>query len=166
MSQKKLTPNEVRAWLSEVESDLRQVDGRLEPLLAEQRQLEERRLLLQSLLGSLEGTSSNGDAPAKLARTTGSVRRYVVDRAAEILREEGRPMHINDLHARFVERGFTVPGAGEPVNLIVHLRGTEQIASPKRGIYGLTEQVETMPEAPRTRRRKTVRRSRARARNS
>src|SRR2546430_6995234 len=111
----KLTSNQVRVWLSEIESDLRQVAKRLEPLLLEQRQLEERRLLLQSLLQSFERASSNGDLPAKRARRTGSVARYVLERAVEILREEGRPMHINDLHARFVDRGFTVPGAGKPV---------------------------------------------------
>ncbi len=160
-------PGQVRAWLSEVESDLREVAERLEPLVAEQRQLEERRLLLQSLLRSFEVTSPNSDVPGKPARTTGSVGRYVVDRAVEILREEGRPMHINDLHARFVERGFTIPGAGKPVNLIVHLRGAEKIASPMRGIYGLADQVEPAPQTPRrTNRRKTARRGRAGARKN
>jgi hypothetical protein len=90
----------------------------------------------------------------------------VIDRAAEILRAEGRPLHINDLHARFLERGFTVPGAGKPVNLIVHLRSAEEIASPMRGVYGLVEQVGAVPrQAARTKRRRSAR-SRARGRKS
>jgi hypothetical protein len=159
----KLTAGQVRAWLSEVEAELGAVANKLEPLLAEQRQLDERRSLLQSLLRSFEATGPNGTGAA--ARTAGSVARYVIDRAAEILRDEGRPLHINDLHAQFIERGFTVPGAGKPVNLIVHLRGAEEIASPMRGIYGLTEQVGAVaPQAPRRRRKRA--RTRARGRKS
>lgn len=112
--------------------------GKLGPLLAEQRQLEERRGLLQSLLRSFEATGPNGSGAE--TRGAGSVARYVVERAVEILREEGGPLHINHIHARFVERGFNVPGAGKPVNLTVHLRSSEEIVSPIRGVYCLPGQ--------------------------
>jgi hypothetical protein len=164
VDENKLTGGQVRAWLSEVEAELGTVADKLEPLLAEQRQLEERRMLLHSLLRSFEATGPNGTgAPA---RTAGSVARYVVDRAAEILRDEGHPLHINDLHARFVERGFTVPGAGKPVNLIVHLRGAEEIASPMRGVYGLAEQVGPVPLKAAPQRRRKRARTGARGRKS
>ncbi len=156
MDETKLTSGQVRAWLSEVESELGAMADKLEPLLGEQRRLEERRMLLQSLLRSFEATGPNGAGTA--ARAAGSVARYVVDRAAEILRDEGQPLHINDLHAQFLERGFSVPGAGKPVNLIVHLRGAEEIASPMRGVYGLTEQVGAVSrQAAPPRRRKRAR---------
>jgi hypothetical protein len=165
VDEKKLTRAEVRAWLSAVEADLRALDTKLEPLLGEQSRLKERKTLLQSLLRSFEA-GANGTAPSPTVKSAGSVARYVVDCAAEILRDEGRPLHINDLHARFGERGFTVPGAGKPVNLIVHLRGSDEIASPTRGIYGLVEQVGavTHDAAPRPRRRRA--RARARGRKS
>ena len=140
MDEKTLTADEVRTWLGAVESDLRKLDEKLEPLLDEQRRLEERQALLQGLLRSFDQVATNGPTPPPKA--AGSVARYVIDRAVEILREEGRPVHINDLHAKFIGRGFTVPGAGKPVNLIVHLRGAEEIASPMRGIYGLVDQVD------------------------
>lgn len=166
MDEKTLTAGEVRSWLLAVEADLRKVADRLEPLVAEQRQLEERKALLQGLLRSFEQANPNGAVPTAPARTTGSVARYVIDRAVEILRDEGRPLHINDLHAQFAERGLTVPGAGKPVNLIVHLRNSEEIVSPMRGMYGLVEQVGAVPrQAGRTKRRKSAR-SRTRGRKS
>jgi hypothetical protein len=164
MDETKLTAGQVRTWVSEVDNELAALAAKLEPLLADQRQLEERRMLLQSLARSFEATGPNGAGAQQ--RAAGSVARYVVDRATEILRDEGRPLHINDLHARFVERGFTVPGAGKPVNLIVHLRGAEEIASPMRGVYGLVEQVGAVPQqAARRKRRKRARNS-ARGRKS
>jgi hypothetical protein len=167
VDEKPLTADEVRVWLGAVESDLRSLGEKLEPLLDEQRRLEERQALLRGLLRSFEQTGSNGPTPSRLSKGAGSVARYVIDRAAEILREEGRPLHINDLHAKFLERGFTVPGAGKPVNLIVHLRGAEEIASPMRGIYGLVDQVDALPKKPRrTKRRKSTRKTRVSGGNS
>jgi hypothetical protein len=166
VDEKKLTSGEVRVWLSAVEADLRMLGEKLEPLLDEQRRLEERQALLQGLLRSFEQAASNGSSASRSPKGTGSVARYVIDRAVEILGDEGRPLHINDLHSKFVERGFTVPGAGKPVNLIVHLRNTDEIVSPMRGIYGLADQVEVVAQKPRrTKRRKIARARRASGRN-
>lgn len=164
MDERKLTAQEVRTWLLAVESDLRRLGEKLQPLLNEQRRLEERQALLQGLLRSFDQTAPNGSAPSRVPKGPGgSIARYVIEHAAEILRDEGRPLHINDLHAKFLENGFTVPGAGKPVNLIVHLRSAEEIASPMRGIYGLIDQVDAAPQKPRrTSRRKNTRTPRAR----
>lgn len=167
MDDKRLTADEVRTWLAAVEVDLRRVAERLTPLLDEQRQLEERQALLQGLLRSFEQSAPNGTGAPARGRATGSVARYVVERAMEILRDEGRPLHINDLHAKFLERGFAVPGAGKPVNLIVHLRGDQEIVSPMRGIYALAEQAEDVVQRPRqVKRRKRARTRRAPGRKS
>jgi hypothetical protein len=88
---------------------------------------------------------------------TGSIGEYVRDRAEEILREHGGPMHVNEIHARFLRSGLFVPGAGKPVNLIVHLRKGPGIVSPGRGMYALRGQVDAdalpRPRRPRKRRR-------------
>lgn len=164
MNEKKLTATEVRAWLLAVEADLRKVAERLEPLLTEQNQLEERKQLLRGLLRSFDQGSGNGAAPTTPGKRTGSVARYVIEQAVEILREEGHPLHINEIHARFLERGLVVPGAGKPVNLTVHLSGAEEIASPTRGVYGLVEQLGVIPRHASRRRKST--RSRVRGRKS
>lgn len=160
--ERKLSAADVRAWLSAVEADIEKLDEKTKPLLAQRDQLDERKQLLQGLLRSFDGAAANGAAPISPTRT-GSVVRYVVDNAVAILGEEGHPMHINDLHAQFVERGLTVPGAGKPVNLTVHLRSAEEIVSPTRGMYGLVDHVGSAPHlAPPKKRRSTRRRVRGR----
>lgn len=133
----------------------------MQPLLDEQRRLEDREALLRDLLRSFESPASkNGSTEsASTPAAAGSIGQYVVDRAVEILRETGEPLHINDLHARFLARGFTVPGAGTPANLIVHLRKASEIASPQRGMYGLTESIGAVRQK-RTKKRTTTRRRR------
>jgi hypothetical protein len=149
------TTEEVRAWLAAVQAELRAIEERMQPLVDEQRRLEAREALLRDLLKSFDAPSSgNGRSDAK--PTGGSVGDYVVARAVEILREAEEPLHINDLHARFLARGYTVPGAGTPANLIVHLRKAPEIASPQRGIYGLTETIGTVKRR-RTKKRTTRR---------
>jgi hypothetical protein len=155
----KLAPAQVRAWLAEVQADLRGLDQKLQPILEEQRRLEEREALLRNLLASFDTPEPDTDrASLGAGRRNGSVREYVVARAAEILRDEGAPLHINDLHTRFIERGFTVPGKGEPVNLIVHLQKSEEVVSPQRGLYGLREQIGTV--RPRGKRKRATSRRR------
>jgi hypothetical protein len=161
MDDGRLSAREVEAWLIAVDGDLAVVSEKLAPLLAEKQQLEDRRALLQGLLRSFDGPDANGSVPSAPARS-GSIARYVVDNAVEILRKEGHPMHINDLHARFVERGLSVPGAGKPVNLTVHLRAAEEIASPTRGVYALVEQVGAVRPSRHAKKRSARRRVRGR----
>jgi hypothetical protein len=66
-----------------------------------------------------------------------SVRDRVQAQAAEILTEAGRPLHITELHAEFIKRGFEVPGAGKPNNVTVHLSDAADIVSTSRGYYGV-----------------------------
>jgi hypothetical protein len=165
------TREQVVAWLTSVRRDIETVQGRLAPLMEQQHRLEARQLLLTDLLssydaGDLPARKSPSDnaagPPSQLSRSSGSIGRAVRRRAEEILRAAGRPLHINELHAEFLRRGFPVPGAGKPVNLIVHLRKSDTIVSPARGIYGLVEHV---GEIPRTKAR-AKRRPRSRQRKS
>jgi len=149
MDERTLTADDVRSWLASVEHDLRHIEERLGPLLAEQRRLEERELLLEGLLRSFDQANATGPAQPRTEWVGGSVAEYVSEKASEILRDEGQPLHINDLHAQFLARGFRIPGAGKSANLIVHLRNAEQIVSPQRGVYGLVEQVGPVTRKPR-----------------
>jgi hypothetical protein len=154
---------QVVAWLAGVQRDLNQIDEHIAPYLERRRRLEARQALLKDLLSSFEpeeaGESADADEDGRDAPTWSlssqpaiGVGDYVRDRAEEILRSEG-PMHINDLHTRFVASGFSVPGAGKPVNLIVHLRKDPGVVSPARGMYALRDQVD-VASLPSTRRRK------------
>jgi hypothetical protein len=158
MSDSAFNADEVRSWLQTVRSDLAAIEERLQPLLQEQARLEDREALLHNLLESFGAgePSANG----AVAQSSGSIGDYVVARAVEILTDAGSPMHINDLHAAFRERGLRIPGAGTPANLIVHLRKSPEISSPQRGIYGLTALIGPSKQT----KRKTTRRSSRRRR--
>lgn len=150
--------DQVAAWLSAVEAEVADVDREIAPLAERRRRLEGRRDILQDLLASFDSDRRAGplaSATSLVVRRPGvGVGDFVRARVVEILKEEG-PMHINDLHARYVAKGLTVPGAGKPVNLIVHLRDQTEIVSPARGMYALRGQVsEVRPVAKRKKKRK------------
>ncbi len=126
------------------------MQARVGPLLEKQRRLEARQILLRDLLSSFEvpgkGLSENSTRSwAVSVQPPGTIGDYVRTRAEEILREKGGPLHINEIHAEFERRGLHIPGAGRPVNLIVHLRKASGITSPTRGMYGLEEHVKPLP---------------------
>lgn len=167
MSAPEPSRDQVLAWLQAVQRDLDKLQDHLSPLLEEQRRLEGRQALLKDLLSSFEApikpSSEDGARPWSVSlQPTGNVGDYVRDRAREVLLDAGEPLHINDIHAEFVRRGFPIPGAGKPVNLIVHLRSGTGIASPARGMYALGEQVAASPVQRRNAKRRKRTRSPAR----
>jgi hypothetical protein len=127
--------------------------------MEEQRRLEARQALLKDLLSSFEvpwkvSSEDSGSTWALSIQRAGSIGDYVRERAEEILREAGRPLQINEIHTEFEGRGFHVPGAGKPVNLIVHLRKAPGIVSPARGMYALEEHVGAIPVQRKSRKRR------------
>jgi hypothetical protein len=70
---------------------------------------------------------SNGEAPR------------LGDAVVDILRAAGQPLHIREVVSRVREKGLSIPGRGEPANLIVHIRTHPEIVRPVRGMYGLRE---------------------------
>ncbi len=133
----------VEEWLAGLRQQLHDIEGKIEPLLAEQSQLRQRETLLLSLLRSFQpGSSAEIDleqAPSTIAPTVPgeSVGEYVRAGVRAILVEAGAPLHINEIHSRFIGKGLVVPGAQKPANLTAHLTGFEGIVSPRRGVYVL-----------------------------
>lgn len=134
---------EAAAWLSAVREDLERVAAAIEPLLVEQTRLRSQEALLLRLVQSFDSSESvEGGQVATVTVAAppvqGSVRDHVCANVAEILREHGGgPMHINDIHAKFLASGIHVPGAGRPANLTAHLSRCSDIVSPNRGFYQL-----------------------------
>lgn len=158
------TPEQVQEWLDEVEGEISAVHAQLEPLIAEQSRLQERRTILKELLASFaDVTSSSESRLAAPAAASETVRERVHRQAVEIFREAGGAVHINDLHAEFVKRGLDVPGAGRPANITVHLSGWEDIVSPERGMYGLREHLGDVVPRKKAKRRKSKGKGRRRA---
>jgi hypothetical protein len=143
---------DVRAWLTEIDEQVLRIQGQLEPLLREQGRLRERRKLLGELLTSfgedplalLEGRDGEVVLHAVTTAVSPSARRESVRErvhreVVSVLRETGRPLHINDLLAEYVKRGYQVPGQGKAANISVHLSGWDDIEIPERGVYGLVD---------------------------
>jgi len=57
----------------------------------------------------------------------------------DLLRRRGQPMHIQELVSGVRDSGVSIPGRGEPANLIAHIRTHPDIVRPVRGMYGLRE---------------------------
>lgn len=154
--------HEVELWLAGVRAELERIEGAMAPLLAEQSRLREREELLLRLRQSFEAShavvAKRESSPRELAPDS-SVREYVQRHIAAILAENaGGPMHINDLHAKFLQRGLRVPGAGRPANLTAHLGRSDTIVSPQRGFYTLGGPDARLQKASRKRARRGRRR--------
>ena len=163
--------NGVRAWLEAVRRELHAIGERIEPLVAEQNRLRSREQLLTSLLRTLDPTQppsgpsapdNTGPSAAEMAAASGSVRDYVRRGVTAVLSDAVGPLHINELHARFIARGLRVPGAGRPANLTAHLSNWSGIVSPQRGFYALGSGANDDRVRPAAPTRRTSRRRRAR----
>jgi len=153
------TRETVDSWLAAVRADLTRIAGELQPLLDEQARLRAREALLVRLSDSF--TSPNpvmAEETAGAIPADGSVKDYVRACAVEILKASDQPMHINQLHAEFLARGFRVPGAGRPANLTAHLGRAEGIMSPGRGLYALAP-ASSQPAVAAVRKRRRRRRA-------
>ena len=133
---------EVRRWVADVERELDEIDEALGPLVERQVAVTERLGLLKRLLASLTAKDAGPTASAiavigsgSAAHPNGSIRDRVRAHVVEILGEVGRPLHINEIHAEFIKRGFEVPGAGKANNITAHLSDAVGIVSTTRGYY-------------------------------
>lgn len=135
MTNADVSPDALRSWLQTIDDALASVNSRMQPLLAEQAALTERRTLVQGLLASVTG----GAQAVNYAPSAGeSVRDRIHRQAVEVLQSVGRPLHINELQAEFVKRGFAIPGLGQAANITVHLSKWDDVSSPRRGYYALS----------------------------
>src|SRR5258708_2038869 len=90
--------------------------------------------LLHELLASV-----NGGAPLETSGTdielptSARVERDV----AEILRDRGQPMRLQDIHTEFVRRGFPLPARGTPTNIVAHLTNSPPVQPFRSAASGL-----------------------------
>jgi hypothetical protein len=141
--------NETQKWLDGVNAELEALKIKLEPLLAERAVLEERKRLLEDLLASFDPKAAERAAVNAIDKPApgGVVHGSVTTRVADILREEGSALHIDEILRRYDAQGYRIPGAGRPVNIIAHLLRSPMFVSAGRGIYDLAERTDKTPTA-------------------
>lgn len=135
----------VQTMLSAAQRRMEEVTKAIEPLGHERAVLEVRVKMLKELLGTYvvtpdavtsidaAGSAYDNDSPSGPESTAERVRRQV----SVLLSDAGRPLHTNDIHARFLERGWPIPGAGNPGNITAHLSHAPDVYSPQRGFWTL-----------------------------
>jgi hypothetical protein len=82
--------------------------------------------------------------------------------ARQIIEDAGKPLHINEIHRQFLERGYAIPGEGTPFNILAHIVRDKTLARVARGTYALAANTAESARLPIVKTKKTHRRSRKR----
>ena len=143
----------LKLWRSQVAKDIDNIKADLIELQKKQKEAQERLDLIDRLL-LLEGHSVNHrwETPANSFD--------LLDECIKILRESGKPIHINELYNALIERNIPLPGKGTQANVIARLQRSDgQVIRTGRGMYGLPEFGLTAVKPFRKRRKKINNRS-------
>lgn len=149
---------EVDRLIAETQALLDDLAERIAPLAADQARAQERLRLLKELRSTFPASETVVLPAVQSPRSSLSTRDRVQACVKELLEEAGVPIHTNDLHRRFLERGWPVPGAGRPGNISAHLTLADGICSPRRGYWALGDRAARRPakssRKPKSNRRK------------
>lgn len=127
----------IREWIRVGEADLQRLNAEAERINVQVAQQRQQLTLMYELLATL-----TNETPDRSLLETGAgqpVRERTVQAALDILREHGKPLRIQDLHAEFIRRGVPLPGSGTPTNIASHLVDRTIFTRPGRGVFGLVE---------------------------
>jgi multidrug efflux pump subunit AcrA (membrane-fusion protein) len=137
---------ELRAQL---QSRLAQIEGQIQPLQAEAAKLRTQLDLVTKLL---HVTKADGTIlePSQPVSTSASVApgKAVADNVAEILVNAGQPLHVSEIHARYLRTGQPIPGKGTEANLLVYMVRDRRFTRVAKGTYALGNSATTIAKAP------------------
>lgn len=133
---------------AELETKIRHLSKKME-LVRQMRALEQTPGVEQALIVAPSEVSEARATPQSVKETVRS-----------ILTESSRPLHISEIHRRFVDAGYPIPGGGTPFNILAHLVNDKGFVRVARGTYALAGSVpeeQIMPKSPRKKRKKSKR---------
>lgn len=120
-------------WREEVQESLEKSRVRLAELQKQKKTLEEKLQLLDKLI-ALED-----DDDEEALEETVSPDRFL-DVCVEIMRANGEPMHISELHSKLLDSSVPIPGKGNQANVISRIQRSDgRVIRTGRGMYGLPE---------------------------
>lgn len=154
---------ELHRWERSLSDQIEALKKRRADIDTEIQQLSKKLELVKQML-TLEGHGSDradmSPAATAEARTTPD---KVREAAKGILADAKGPLHINEIHREFVDRGYVIPGGGTPFNILVHLVKSSGFVRVARGTYALAGTVpdgQVLEKQQRRPKRKKVSRSR------
>ncbi len=143
-------------WETLLSSELEELSRQREDLEARFQKVS-RKLELVRQMRSLEEPCSADDSLEKQKpvifenRATPATVRELTHK---ILTDAAGPLHINDIHRHFLDKGYPIPGAGTPFNILVHLVNDKAFVRVARGTYAIAGTVpedQVLARAPKTR---------------
>lgn len=127
----------VRRWIVQAEAELADLSAQAEAIQVRLAEARRQLMLLYEMLAAVTHAPV-AVAPERLGPTL-STRERVQANAEAILRDRGKPMRIQDIHAEFIRRRMPLPGRGSPTNIVAHMVASPQFSRKVRGVYGLAE---------------------------
>lgn len=134
---KEIDATTIREWIREAEAKLSVLTDEADRIQRDLAQVRSQLQLLYELLATITGEEVPEDS--NLEKSGKSIREEVVEAVTQILRDQGAPMRIQDIHSEFLRRELPLPGRGTPGNIAAHLVDREIFTRPRRGTFGLVE---------------------------
>jgi len=129
--------DQVREWIAAADREVGTLADQADEIQVRLAQARKRLVLYHEILASL--VKAPVPVSDEVLRIHRSVKERTVEAAVEILREHGRPLRIQDIHAEFIRRGKPLPGRGTPTNIVAHLATAPEFERRGRGTYALAE---------------------------
>jgi hypothetical protein len=129
------------AWAEDIEREIAEITSKIIPL---QQQLDAEREKLDLVRRLIHLSTPNPTSMSKKTSETplstqSSNLPVIEDRIEDILRTNGKPMHISELRDSLIQMGVPLPGRGDEANIILRLRrSSDRFIRTERGTYALT----------------------------
>lgn len=145
--------SQLKAWLTSVTGDLRDVEERLASIEVKRTELARRAALIRELLGEEQAVEQPVAGAAQFREALKAV-----------LVEARRPLHLDEIRAELAKGSIEIPGKGADANIITHLRRVPGVVRAAKGTYVFDESGQTVdvrPSARKPRKRRGIRRVKA-----
>jgi len=155
--------DELRSWRDALESEADALKQRRADLDVDIQKISKKLELVSQMLLIESGAPAQLNTQSAVLSDHKATPANVRESARLVLASSARPLHINEIHQAFIERGFAIPGAGTPFNILVHLVKSSGFVRVARGTYALAGAVPdalVLPTKPRQSRSKKGSRTR------
>lgn len=164
MSDEILELERLQDWKARLEERLTDLDSRLRPLIQDVEKTRQQIQIVQRLI-LLQTSGDVPPAPPPEMKKQPAPNGSITDVVESILREAGKPLHISEIKARFLELGNVIPGRGTESNLLSYIaRYPSRFPRVAKGTYTIREGDESAqaPTGERRPRRRMRRKRRTR----
>jgi len=155
------TTRQIEELKARLSSRLAEVEEQLRPLQAEAGKIRTQLDLIAKLIRVSSTDAIEKNANREEGTDESSAGESPTDTIAQILSISDGPLHISEIHNRYLATGKMVPGKGTESNLIAYMVRDPRFRRVAKGTYALADgnQPPPMRKRQRRRRRKRVRTS-------